>query len=162
MASLYSRLIRIRGSFRFYSSQNNDNFLGTNATCILQQRHFLHFDRVLCSACLTKYTCAHRCLDTGSDFEAGSYVEVLAESLDKTNLSSVVATIFATPPNSSFVPMDLYWSPTRKDIQNVASAAAHHWLAGGDYVKVQRLGWVLSTNATAPKGTGVYGTCRCG
>ena len=114
----------------FYSAHNNDNFLGTNATY------------------------------TGRDFHADSYTEVSAESLDgKTNLSSIAATIFAKPPNSSFVPMELWWSPTRKDVQNVASAAAHHWLAGGDYVKLQRLGWVLSTTAV-PKGKGVYGACR--
>lgn len=116
----------------FYSSHNNDNFLGTNATY------------------------------TGRSFHAGTYVELLAESLDgKTNLSSVAATIFATPPNSSYVPMDLYWSAIRKDVQNVASAAAHHWLQGGDYVKVQRLGWVLSTTVV-PQGKDVYGACRYG
>ena len=122
----------------FYSAHNNDNFLGTNATY------------------------------TGRDFHADSYTEVPAESLGgKTNLTSIAATIFAMPPNSSFVPMELWWSPTRKDVQNVASAAAHHWLAGGDYVKVQRLGWVLSTTAV-PKGNrqgsrvrGVQGCTGC-
>ena len=81
------------------------------------------------------------------------YVEVLAQSLDgKTNLSSVAATIFKTPPNASYVPMGLYWSEARKDMQNVATELAHHWL-GKDYVHVQRLGYVLpGDNAPASGG----------
>ena len=106
----------------YYSAENQDNFLGTNASA--------------------------------------GYTMVHARSLGSaTNLSSIAATIFATPPNKSFVPMDLYWSAQRKDMQNVASAAAHKWLTK-DYVQVQRLGWVLSSASVPSNSGGLMGPCR--
>ena len=88
------------------------------------------------------------------------YTVVHARSLGgSTNLSTVAATVFATPPNKSFVPMDLYWSAQRKDMQNVASAAARKWLSK-DYVRVQRLGWVLSSSSVPSNHGGLMGPCR--
>ena len=100
-------------------------------------------------------------LGTNATFEGinpTGYVEVLAQSLDgTTNLSSVAATIFKTPPNASYVPMGLYWSDVRKDVQNVATEAAHHWL-GNDYVHIQRLGYVMPGIDAAQ--TGGLSPCR--
>ena len=98
----------------------------------------------------------------GTNASAG-YEEVRARSLGSaTNLSAVAATIFAKPPNSSYVPMDLFWSAGRKDFQNVASAASRHWLVTkgpGAYVHVQRLGYVLSSDAL-PQSGGLMGPCK--
>ena len=55
-------------------------------------------------------------------------------------LGAVAARIFASPPNDTYVPLDLYWNHGRQDMQTVGSAETRKWLQG--YTFVQRLGYV--------------------
>ena len=86
----------------------------------------------------------------GTNVSTAGYEEVLGLSMDGTaNISQIAATIFETPPNKSYVPMELWWSEGRSDYQNVASEASRYWLCKDSskckdpYVLVQRLGFVM-------------------
>ena len=57
------------------------------------------------------------------------------------NLGPAGVAVYADPPNSSFVPLDLYWNAARRDVQPVANPLSRQYLAG--YTFLQRLGYVL-------------------
>ena len=73
---------------------------------------------------------------------SSDYVVVKGITEKTAHLGHNAAMIFATQPNTSYVPLDLFWNEHLKDYQTVGSPMTRKYLDG--YVFVQRLGFVLA------------------
>lgn len=83
-----------------------------------------------------------------------------ANSAHPPRAAAATLVAFAAQPNASYVPLDLFWSKTRKDFQNVVSPRTRKLLHEGNYVFVQRLGWVLPASGGGRGKGAPFGPCR--